>query len=106
MGLPSVIGNKPHQLLEYQLATISSVLEGFESDSMAAVLRSLAETLQNPELAFGEATSILSTLSGRMPADLEEDIRATIESAQSKEFPASKVRSASSPPLLPPLSRR
>jgi acetyl-CoA carboxylase/biotin carboxylase 1 len=91
MGHPSVIGNKPHQLLESQLSTVYSVLEGFESDSMGAVLRSLSETLKSPELAFGEATSILSTLSGRMPADLEEDIRASIESAHNKEFPASKI---------------
>ena len=94
MGLPNVIGTKPHQQLQVQLESINAILDGYESDSTGAILRSLAENLTNPELSFGEATSVLSTLSGRMPADLEEDIRASISLAQSKsgaEFPAAKI---------------
>ena len=94
MGMPNVIGSKPHQQLQVQLESINAILDGFESDSTGAILRSLAEILTNPELSFGEASSVLSTLSGRMPADLEEDIRASLTLAQSKagaDFPAAKI---------------
>lgn len=93
MGLPNVVGNKPHQQLQVQLEAIYAILDGYEGDNTNAILRSLNQSLQNPELAFGEALSVLSTLSGRMPADLEDDIRESITSAQSKnlEFPAQKI---------------
>lgn len=94
MGLPNVVGTKPHQRLQAQLDSIYAILNGYESDASSAILRSLFEILQDPELAFGEATSVLSTLSGRMPADLEDDIRAAISSAQAKDgadFPATKI---------------
>jgi hypothetical protein len=99
MGLPNVLGTKSHQQLAAQLASIHDILDGFEADNANAILRALHESLKNPELAFGEALSILSTLSGRMPADLEDDIRESITLAQQKpnaEFPAQKVRLPSS----------
>ncbi|KAI0358341.1 acetyl CoA carboxylase [Trametes cingulata] len=97
MGTPSVIGNKPHQRMYFCLDILNNILDGYDNQAiMASTLKDLIAVLQNPELPYSEVTAILSTLSGRMPAKLEEGIRSAIELAKSKgegaEFPAARIR--------------
>lgn len=95
-GNPAVIGNKPHQRLAYYFGILTDILDGFDNQAiMASSFKDLLTVLHDPELPFAQASSVLSTLSGRMPAKLEETIRSTIESAKAKsegaEFPAARI---------------
>ena len=97
MGTPSVIGNKPHQRMHFDLDILNNILDGYDNQAvMAQTLKDLIAVLENPELPFSEVSAILSTLSGRMPAKLEEGIRSAIDLAKSKgegaEFPAARIR--------------
>ncbi|CAL1715333.1 unnamed protein product [Somion occarium] len=96
-GHPSVSGNKPHQRLNYCLGVLNDILDGFDNQAvMAPTLKELFSVLHNPELPFAQSTSILSTLSGRMPAKLEDSIRTAIDNAKTKgenaEFPATRIK--------------
>lgn len=97
MGLPLVVGSKPHQKLEFYIDILNNILDGFDNQAMmSATVKDLVTVLHDPELPFSTANAILSTLSGRMPAKLEESIRSAIELAKSKagtlEFPAARIK--------------
>lgn len=99
LGSPSVIGNKPHQRMNYYLGVLNDILDGFDNQAvMAATLKDLLNVLSNPELPFSQSTATLSSLSGRMPVKLEDTIRAAIDSARAKsenaEFPAQRIKKA------------
>jgi acetyl-CoA carboxylase/biotin carboxylase 1 len=90
-------GARPHQKLRENLETLYDNLAGYEnSASVPAALRVVEATLKNPELPYAQVTDVLSTLSGRMPAKLEEEVRAIIDASRQKhqEFPSSKLRKA------------
>lgn len=95
-GNPSVVGAKPHQRYHHYVEVLNNILDGYDNQAiMNTTLKELITVLGDPELPFSETTTILSTLSGRMPAKLEESIRAVIDSARAKsnvEFPASRIR--------------
>lgn len=98
MGPPSVIGNKPHQRMLYYLSILNDTLDGFDNQAIiASTFKDLISVLETHELPFSEVSAILSALSGRMPAKLEESVRSTIESARGKaastpEFPAARIK--------------
>ena len=96
LGNPAVMGNKPHQRLAYNLNILNDILDGFDNQAiMASTLKDLLDVLDNPELPFSQTSSILATLSGRMPQKLEDSVRAAIETAHAKEgpeFPAPRIR--------------
>ncbi|KAJ7890599.1 acetyl-CoA carboxylase [Mycena olivaceomarginata] len=97
MGAPGVIGNKPHQRLARCVSTLEDILDGFDNQAvMASTFKDLIDVLHEPDLPYSETTAILSSLSGRMPAKLEESIRSTIDSAKAKgpvqEFPAVRIK--------------
>ncbi|PCH36265.1 acetyl CoA carboxylase [Wolfiporia cocos MD-104 SS10] len=97
LGPPNVIGNKPHQRLNHYLGILNDILDGYDNQAiMAQTFKDLISVLENPELPFTEVSAILSTLSGRMPAKLEDSIRAAIETAHGKgdapEFPAMRIK--------------
>lgn len=97
MGTPAVVGTKPHQRLNSCITVLNDFLDGYDNIAvMPNPFKQLTEILRDPELPFSEATSILSSLSGRMPAKLEETVRAILETARAKsdplEFPASRLR--------------
>ncbi|EMD38813.1 hypothetical protein CERSUDRAFT_112545 [Gelatoporia subvermispora B] len=94
MGMPNVVGNKPHQRLHFYLGILNDILDGYDNQAiMTPTFKDLISVLENPELPFAEVTAILSTLSGRMPAKLEDGIRSAIETAKAKgEFPAVRIR--------------
>jgi len=90
-------GTKPHQRLREHLEALYDNLSGF--DNSAAVLTSLRlveHALQDVDLPFSHAQEVLSTLSGRIPAKLEDDVRHTIETCREKklEFPSLKLKRA------------
>jgi acetyl-CoA carboxylase / biotin carboxylase 1 len=97
LGMPYVVGSKPHQRFYYCLDILNNILEGYDNQAvMASTLKDLIEVLRNPELPFSEVLSILSTLSGRMPSKLEENIRMAIDTSKTKltvrEFPAARTK--------------
>ncbi|KAJ6581428.1 acetyl-CoA carboxylase [Mycena capillaripes] len=97
MGAPGVDGNKPHQRLARCVNTLEDILDGFDNQAvMASTLKDLIEVLHEPDLPYSEATAILASLSGRMPARLEESIRSAIDVAKVKspvtEFPAVRLK--------------
>jgi acetyl-CoA carboxylase/biotin carboxylase 1 len=96
LGLPSIIGNKPHQRFVYLKEILANILSGYDNQSiMQATIKELIAVLRNPELPYGEANAILSTLSGRLPAGLETSLRTTIDNAHANstaEFPSSRLR--------------
>jgi acetyl-CoA carboxylase/biotin carboxylase 1 len=94
MGLPSIVGSKPHQRLAYLMETLDNIMQGFDNQSvMHSTVRELFQVLRDPELPYDEATATLSTLSGRVPAKLEASIRAAVEAAHTKnaEFPSARL---------------
>ena len=97
MGVPGVVGNKPHQRLIRCVGILEDILDGFDNQAiMSASLKDLIDVLHEPDLPFSEVASILSALSGRMPSKLEEGIRSAIDVAKSKgsaaEFPAVRIK--------------
>ncbi|KAN0062561.1 acetyl-coenzyme-A carboxylase [Thecaphora frezii] len=94
-GLPVIIGNKPHQRFAYLVTILNDILDGYDqSYVMQVTIKELIDILRNPELPYGQCTQILSSLSGRIPARLEDQLRNAIELASSKgaEFPAVRMR--------------
>jgi acetyl-CoA carboxylase/biotin carboxylase 1 len=97
MGTPGVIGNKIDQRLQRCLGVLNDILDGFDNQAiMAPTLKELIEVLHKSDLPYSEVSTILSTLSGRMPSKLEDSIRSTIDSARAKsdgqEFPAGRIK--------------
>ncbi|KAF8647743.1 hypothetical protein AX16_006578 [Volvariella volvacea WC 439] len=97
MGTPTFVGNKPHQRLSTCIGVLNDFLDGFDNAAvMPNPFKELTETLKNPELPFSEINSILSSLSGRIPSKLEDNIRSILDNAKSKgeqqEFPAVRLK--------------
>lgn len=98
LGVPGVVGNKPHQRFLRSVGILNDILDGFDNQAiMASTVKELTETLHDPELPYDEVTAILSSLSGRMPQKLEDGIRAAIDTARAKtdahhEFPALRIK--------------
>lgn len=97
MGPPGVVGNRPYQRFVRCMGTLNDILEGYDNQAiMASTFKDLIEVLHDPELPYSEVSSILSTLSGRIPSKLEEGIRSAIDSAKSRgdahEFPAVRIK--------------
>ena len=112
MGYPTVIGNKPHQRLAFCLDVLNNIFDGYDNQAiMASTLKDLITVLRDPELPFAETSAVLATLSGRIPAKLEESLRAAMDAVRAKpssggavsgggatgvpEFPASRVKKLS-----------
>jgi len=97
VGTPSVIGNRPHQRFRYLTGIFNDILDGFDNQAiMHSTLKDLIDTLHDPELPYSQMNVVMSSLSGRIPAKLEENIRTTLETAKAKgdntEFPAIRLK--------------
>jgi acetyl-CoA carboxylase / biotin carboxylase 1 len=95
MGMPYHSGTKTNQKLKFCLDILGNILDGYDNQAiMASTIKDLIEVLRKPDLPYSEAASILATLSGRMPAKLEEMVRTTIDQAKARnqEFPAARIR--------------
>lgn len=94
-GLPSIPGNKPEQRFLYTLEVLHDVLDGFDrSSTMHAALCELGKLLKESSLPFDQTRHVLSAISGRIPARLEEHIRGSLRSAATRQiqFPAARLR--------------
>lgn len=97
MGVPGVVGNKPHQRLTRCLTVLRNILDGYDNQAiMSSTLKDLVDILRETDLPYSEITAILSSLSGRMPSKLEDSIRSAIDIAKAKgdnqEFPAMRIK--------------
>jgi len=97
VGTPSVIGNKPHQRFRFFTGILNDILDGYDNQAiMHSTLKDLIDTLRNPKLPYSEMNTVMSSLSGRIPAKLEESIRNTLDAALAKgdntEFPAIRLK--------------
>ncbi|WRT69229.1 uncharacterized protein IL334_006213 [Kwoniella shivajii] len=90
-------GTKPHQRLREHLEILYDNLQGFDnSASVINSLRIVESTLRDVDLPYSNAQDVMSTLSGRIPQKLEEEVRATLDSCRAKqlEFPSLKLKRA------------
>lgn len=97
MGTPAVSGNKPNQRFIGCLTVLNDILDGFDNQAiMASTVKDLIEVLHDPELPYVELNAILGSLSGRIPAKLDDSIHATLETAKAKgdgkDFPAIRIK--------------
>lgn len=97
VGTPSVVGNKPHQRFRFSIGILNDILDGYDNQAtMHSTLKDLIETLRDPELPYSEMNVVMSSLSSRIPAKLEESIRSSLEAARTKgdhtEFPAIRLK--------------
>lgn len=83
LGLPSIIGNKAHQRFAFLKEILANILAGYDNQSiMQSTIKELISVLRDPELPYGEAYAVLSTLSGRLPPNLESQIRTAVDNAK------------------------
>ena len=76
---------------------MNDILDGFDNQSiMSNTLKELVEVLHDPQLPYAEVTTILSSLSGRIPSKLEDAIHMVLGAAKAKgdttEFPAVRFK--------------
>lgn len=95
LGMPSVVGNKPHQRFQHFLTILNDTLDGFDNQAiMISTLKDLIESLHDVELPYSEMTATMSSIAGRIPPKLEENIRNTVAGAKTMgtEFPAMRLK--------------
>jgi acetyl-CoA carboxylase/biotin carboxylase 1 len=88
-------GTKPHQRLRENLEFLYDNLAGYDnSASIPVALRTVEAALRNPDLPYSHVQEVLSTLSGRIPAKLEDEVRAIVDACRAKqmEFPSQRLR--------------
>ena len=76
---------------------MNEILDGFDNQAiMHPTLKDLIDTLHDPKLPYSQMNVVVSSLSGRIPAKLEENICATLETAKARgdntEFPAIRLK--------------
>ncbi|WFD07033.1 acetyl-coenzyme-A carboxylase [Malassezia vespertilionis] len=94
-GAPDIAGSKPQQRFEAALAVFNAILEGYDQDELLEYsLKELVETMQMPELPYLQCLQAMSSLSGRLPGTLEDELRGMLEDAQQANvpFPAKALR--------------
>ncbi|TYJ57681.1 hypothetical protein B9479_001535 [Cryptococcus floricola] len=88
-------GTKPHQRLREHLEVLYDQLSGFDnSASVGASLRVVESVLRDADLPYSNVHEVMSTLSGRIPQKLEDEIRSILDSGRAKqlEFPSLKLQ--------------
>ncbi|KAJ3107045.1 acetyl-coenzyme-A carboxylase [Phlyctochytrium planicorne] len=96
LGPPQSFGDKTHHKFRMAVASIESILSGFEySDDIPTLVRNFVGYLKDPSLPHHELSEVLSSLAGRIPASLDAKIKAIIEVANQTDgtrlFPAQEL---------------
>lgn len=74
-GNPKIIGEKTHQKYRSVKSQVDNILDGFYYHGrISLIVRSLIEFLRDPTLPFLEMRDVLSSLSGRIPAKLNDKL--------------------------------
>lgn len=74
---------------------MNDTLDGYDNQAiMLSTLKDLIEALHNIELPYSEMTATMSSISGRIPPKLEENMRNTVSGAKTMgaEFPALRLK--------------
>lgn len=90
-------GSRPHQRLREHLEILHDNLAGYDnSASILTSLRVVESSLRDPDLPYSHAQEVLSALSGRINATLEEEIRSIMDASRQRkaEFPSLKLKRA------------
>ena len=67
---PSIVGDKPHQLLRTAIASIKRIIEGYDNQKIPETVDEMLVYLANPHLPLFELREALSVLTGRLPRPL------------------------------------
>jgi len=92
-GLPTSPSDKINQRFSELKAAIENALNGYDVPAVEALIKELFTLMRNPELPYLEIQTVMSTLSGRIPPQLETEINklACHVSASPAEFPAAQI---------------
>lgn len=71
---PSIVGDKPHQLLRTATAAVKRIIEGYDNQKVAESVDEMLAYLANPHLPLFELRESLSVLTGRLPPALKDSI--------------------------------
>jgi acetyl-CoA carboxylase/biotin carboxylase 1 len=71
---PSIVGDKPHQLLRTAIASVKRIIEGYDNQKIAETVDEMLVYLANPQLPLFELRETLSVLTGRLPRQLMDSI--------------------------------
>ncbi|RSH85904.1 acetyl-coenzyme-A carboxylase [Apiotrichum porosum] len=88
-------GTKPHQLLREHLEILYDNLAGYDNSAQVLPsLRLVTSQLRDADLPYANAQDVLSTLSGRIPQKLEDEVRSIIDTCRTSqlEFPSTKLK--------------
>ncbi|KAJ3395827.1 acetyl-coenzyme-A carboxylase [Lobulomyces angularis] len=95
LGPAVLIGEKLHQKYKHLKIQVDSILEGFDYHGHASLLvRSLIDILKKPELPFLEVSQCLSSLAGRIPAKLEQELLKILNEKNGEAFPSKELQEA------------
>ncbi|EFA78999.1 acetyl-CoA carboxylase [Heterostelium album PN500] len=67
---PTLIGDKPHQLIAHTIHCVKSVLGGYEAIQINGLIERLFEQINDPQLPFYEFNEQLSVINNRIPQSL------------------------------------
>ncbi|KYQ93772.1 acetyl-CoA carboxylase [Tieghemostelium lacteum] len=79
MSSPTLVGTKPHQILNHTLSNIKMVMCGYESPNLQLLVDQLFQQIRNPQLPIYELKEALSIIQSRIPKSLCELIQKEIE---------------------------
>ncbi|KAJ3014968.1 acetyl-coenzyme-A carboxylase [Thoreauomyces humboldtii] len=88
LGVPQVVGEKPHQKFEQLKQHCDSILDGYEfHGDMSSLVRQLLDVLRDPELPLCELSQVLSSLAGRIPGKLSVSLQAELDRLRTQHEP-------------------
>src|SRR5579875_2361453 len=77
--------NKPNQRFVRCLTVLNDIPDGFDNQAiMVSTVKDLISVLHDPELPCTEIKDILASLTGRIPAKLDNSIHASLEATKAK----------------------
>lgn len=100
-GPPEIIGDKCHRKYRHVMNRINSILGGFDHRGHVSLLvRNMFDLLRNNELPLLVFQEALSSISGRIPATLEQQLLSALSEASAsgeggggnKQFPANVLK--------------
>lgn len=90
-GHPVMVGARAHQRFAFVRRILYDVLDGYDQEpDMFDALREFMHVLTLDQLPYGQFEDVMASLSGRVPAALEDMVRATVQRARDagEPFPA------------------
>ncbi|KAG5461488.1 MAG: acetyl-CoA carboxylase, partial [Olpidium bornovanus] len=99
MGPPCAVGDKVHQRFRHALRSLQLILDGYENvGQLKPSIAALVETMRDADLPFLDFQEVFSTVSGRIPHSLHEQLERILGGSRKRstgeaiEFPAAALR--------------